>query len=150
MYDYSVSRASADEEADAFEIAFARSWLEKVVALGSRQLARGQGEADEWEQAVDEAASLLSVLSGPSCAAHSVRFQLLVSFRNSDFLCCCYTTQRKVRVPRRISFLPHLLSNPRLHADPLARLPPLQILPHDAETSPPTAARTRQPLLLNL
>ncbi|GJN93136.1 hypothetical protein Rhopal_006182-T1 [Rhodotorula paludigena] len=66
VYDYSASRASADEEADAFEIAFARSWLEKVVALGSRQLARGQGEADEWEQAVDEAASLLSVLSGPS------------------------------------------------------------------------------------
>ena len=79
VYDYAAPSKSVadgiengdDETGDAFELGFARGWLEKVLALGSRALARGMDETGEWERAVDEAARLLADLSGPSGASRA-------------------------------------------------------------------------------
>ncbi|BGP51096.1 hypothetical protein JCM10450v2_007025 [Rhodotorula kratochvilovae] len=79
VYTYSASQADADNEADAFELGFARSWLEKVLAAGSRALARGEDETGEWEEAVDEAARMLAEMSGPSAQGSTTKTYLLPS-----------------------------------------------------------------------
>lgn len=75
VYAYATSLAQesggATNAADAFETSFARVWLEKVLALGSRALARGADDTDEWEEAVDRAARLLADMAGPSGASMS-------------------------------------------------------------------------------
>lgn len=50
---------------DEFEVDFARDWLNRVVALGTRKFASGQDEGGAWEGVVDGAAKLLADLSGP-------------------------------------------------------------------------------------
>jgi hypothetical protein len=50
---------------DAFEIDFARDWLNRIVAIGTRKCARGEDETGAWEGVVDRAAKLLTDLSGP-------------------------------------------------------------------------------------
>ncbi|GAA5863135.1 hypothetical protein JCM8547_002808 [Rhodosporidiobolus lusitaniae] len=64
-------------EEDEFELNYARGWLERVVAIGARKLARGEEGAEEWEMAVDEASGLIAVLSGPSAQGSSSKTYLL-------------------------------------------------------------------------
>ncbi|GAA5899626.1 hypothetical protein JCM8208_000608 [Rhodotorula glutinis] len=84
VYAYNATSTTAaetgegeDGAGDAFEIGFARGWLEKALATGSRALARGMDETGEWEQAVDEAARLLADLSGPSAQGSTTKTYLL-------------------------------------------------------------------------
>ncbi|GAA5836724.1 hypothetical protein JCM9279_007637 [Rhodotorula babjevae] len=84
VYAYATPSAAADEvtegedgAGDAFELGFARGWLENVLATGSRALARGMDETGEWEQAVDGAARLLADLSGPSAQGSTTKTYLL-------------------------------------------------------------------------
>ncbi|GAA5995475.1 uncharacterized protein JCM10292_005196 [Rhodotorula paludigena] len=130
VYNYSASQASADEEADAFEIAFARSWLEKVVALGSRQLACGQGQAIEWEQAVDEAASLLSVLSGPSSQGSSTKTYLLPSTPSSELAAACGSSRSPPSVPGHSARHANAASDSHLN-QPASEVQPLTLTIRD-------------------
>lgn len=60
--------AGQDDEVgmDAFEVDFARDWLNRVVAIGTRRCARGEDEmTGAWEGVIDRAAKLLTDLSGP-------------------------------------------------------------------------------------
>ncbi|GAA6046753.1 hypothetical protein JCM3770_003150 [Rhodotorula araucariae] len=79
VYAYSASQVHDEDEADAFELDFARSWLEKVLAVGSRALARGEDTTGSWERAVDDAARLLAAMSGPSAQGSSTHTYLLPS-----------------------------------------------------------------------
>ncbi|GAA5876781.1 hypothetical protein JCM3774_003472 [Rhodotorula dairenensis] len=67
-----------DVVADEFEVDFARDWLNRVVALGTRKFASGQDDAVEsWEGVVDGAAKLLADLSGPCAQGASTRTYIL-------------------------------------------------------------------------
>ncbi|BGP19473.1 hypothetical protein JCM10213_006293 [Rhodosporidiobolus nylandii] len=69
--------AQEEEQEDDFERGFARSWLERVVAIASKALARGADEFELWEKVVDGASGLLAVLSGPSAQGSSSKTYLL-------------------------------------------------------------------------
>ncbi|KAG0663233.1 hypothetical protein C6P46_002823 [Rhodotorula mucilaginosa] len=62
---------------DAFEIDFARDWLNRIVAIGTRKCARGEDETGAWEGVVDRAAKLLTDLSGPGAQGASMRTYIL-------------------------------------------------------------------------
>ncbi|GAA6010442.1 hypothetical protein JCM10207_001306 [Rhodosporidiobolus poonsookiae] len=69
--------AQEEEHEDEFERNYARGWLERIVAIGSRVLAKGGGDAEQWEQAVDEASGFVAVMSGPSAQGSSSKTYLL-------------------------------------------------------------------------
>ncbi|GAA5920991.1 hypothetical protein JCM3775_004038 [Rhodotorula graminis] len=116
VYAYSAPGTSAhdasedeDEAGDAFEFSFARGWLENVLALGSRALARGVDETGEWERAVDEAARLLADLSGPSAQGSTTKTYLLLDSAHglSTPLAHPYPTPPPTRPSSTAPFLPH-------------------------------------------
>lgn len=68
MLDRDEEEGGEDDEVgmDAFEVDFARDWLNRVVAIGTRKCARGEDEMmGAWEGVIDRAAKLLTDLSGP-------------------------------------------------------------------------------------
>lgn len=69
MLDHEEEKGGGEDDEvgmDAFEVDFARDWLNRVVAIGTRRCARGEDEMiGAWEEVVDRAAKLLTDLSGP-------------------------------------------------------------------------------------
>ncbi|GAA5984526.1 hypothetical protein JCM10908_003384 [Rhodotorula pacifica] len=76
-----VEEQSDEDEpmSDEFEVDFARDWLGKVVAIGSRKCARGEDDDGAWEGIVDAAAGLLADLSGPGAQGASTQTYILPS-----------------------------------------------------------------------
>ncbi|GAA6030828.1 hypothetical protein JCM8097_008896 [Rhodosporidiobolus ruineniae] len=72
--------AREEEQEDEFERGYASGWLERVVAVCSRALAKGE---EGWEEVVDGASGLLAFLSGPSAQGSSSKTYLLPSTGNT-------------------------------------------------------------------
>ncbi|BGO94964.1 hypothetical protein NBRC10512_003864 [Rhodotorula toruloides] len=73
---YNPLQAEEEQEADEFEARYAKGWLERVVALGARQDARGE-EGEGWERVVESAARVLAGLLGPSAQGSVTKTYLL-------------------------------------------------------------------------
>ncbi|GAA6049597.1 hypothetical protein NBRC10513_005933 [Rhodotorula toruloides] len=74
---YNSLLADAEQEADEFEARYAKGWLERVVALGARRVARGEEGGEEWERVVESAARVLAGLLGPSAQGSVTKTYLL-------------------------------------------------------------------------
>ncbi|SCV69592.1 BQ2448_2612 [Microbotryum intermedium] len=66
---------------DDFELTYARQWLERLVSVGSRQLARAEDEVEmaEWEGLMQDGSCVLARLMGGSASGGSEQVFILPS-----------------------------------------------------------------------